>query len=127
MIYLAQSPSGGPVKIGYSDDVPRRIVQLEAHSGQSLVLLATLPGSPVEERTIDARFAHLQFGRTEQIRPASDLMASVGRPLSARANLTTAFRVFRPDSDRPQIAESRPLGRLHSFSTWESTNAAHPK
>ncbi len=81
MIYATQATTGGPVKIGYSDNVPARIRQLERHYDRRLLLLATLPGSEVEERAIHDRFAHLRLGYTEQFRPAADLMVFLGLPI----------------------------------------------
>lgn len=81
-----QPVDGGPIKIGHSADVDARIQQLEAHYGCPLALLATLPGGEEEEAAIHARFDHLRFGRTEQFRPALDLMAFIGRPLLVDPN-----------------------------------------
>lgn len=89
MVYVCQPTTGGPVKIGHSADVPARIRQLEAHYGRPLALLATLPGGLEEEQAIHRRFAHLRLGRTEQFRPGADLMAFLGRPLLAAADVTT--------------------------------------
>lgn len=86
MIYFLQPVDGGPVKIGQSIDVDARRVQLESHYGTPLALLATMPGGRNEEREIHERFAHLRFKRTEQFRPAADLMAFIGRPLLVDAN-----------------------------------------
>jgi hypothetical protein len=86
MIYFVQPLDGGPVKIGYSDDVAGRVKSLEHHYGQPLSLLATMDGGREQEKQIHARFAHLRFGRTEQFRPAPDLMAFIGRPLLVSAN-----------------------------------------
>jgi hypothetical protein len=89
MIYALQSTDGGSVKIGFSADVDARRLHLESHYGKPLVLLATMPGGRDEERKIHARFAHLRLGRTEQFRPAADLMAFLGRPLLVDANPET--------------------------------------
>jgi hypothetical protein len=86
VIYFAQSIEGGPVKIGATDDVARRLGQLEAHYGRPLALLATLPGGRDEEAEIHERFAHLRLGRTEQFRPAAELMKFINRPLLVGAN-----------------------------------------
>lgn len=86
MIYAVQPTTGGPVKIGHSDDVARRLAQLEAHYRQPLAVLATFEGGREEEQAIHAQFAHLRFGRTEQFRPAAELMAFLGRPLLVDAN-----------------------------------------
>jgi hypothetical protein len=74
------------VKIGFSDNVPARIKQLEATYNQPLALLATRPGRFKEEKEIHARFDHLRFPRTEQFRPAPELMAFIGRPLLVGIN-----------------------------------------
>jgi hypothetical protein len=85
-VYFAQSPLGGPVKIGASKDVDARLRQLEAHYGCPLALLATMPGGRAEERAVHERFAGLRLGRTEQFRPAPALMEFIGRPLLVGAN-----------------------------------------
>jgi hypothetical protein len=79
-VYFAQDPIGGAIKIGCTNDVPARIRSLESHYGRSLALRATIEGDLEEERLIFERFAHLRFGRTEQFRPAADLMAFIGLP-----------------------------------------------
>ncbi len=89
MIYFMQPVGGGPVKIGFSDDVDKRREQLERHYGRPLALLATMPGDMGIEYEIHRRFSHLRFGRTEQFRPASDLMAFIGRPLLVDPNPET--------------------------------------
>jgi hypothetical protein len=89
MIYFAQSTDGGPIKIGTTADVESRLRQLEAHYGRPLALLATMPGGRDEERAIHRRFALLRFGRTEQFRPAPDLLAFIGRPLLVDPNHET--------------------------------------
>lgn len=86
MIYFAQAVSGGSVKIGHSADVPFRLKQLEAHYGQPLALLATLPGGRKEEREIHERFASARLGRSEQFQPIAEIMAFIGRPLLVGPN-----------------------------------------
>lgn len=86
MIYFIQATDGGPVKIGHSVDVPRRVSQLQSHYGRRFVILATMRGGKAREGQIHQRFAHLRFGRLrtrgvqpEQFRPAPDLMAFIGQ------------------------------------------------
>jgi hypothetical protein len=85
-IYFAQPTDGGPIKIGTTGDVESRLRQLETHYGRPMALLATMPGGRDEERAIHEQFAHLRFGRTEQFRPAPDLLAFIGRPLLVDPN-----------------------------------------
>ena len=86
MVYFLQPVGGGPIKIGFSDNFPVRLAQLEAHYGCSLVVLATMEGDRSRESEIHQMFAHLRFGRTEQFRPGPDLMEFIGRPLLAGPN-----------------------------------------
>jgi hypothetical protein len=86
VIYFAQSLDGGAVKIGFSDDVDARRQQLELHYGCPLALLATMEGGREQETAIHRRFRSLRFGRTEQFRPTSELMAFIGRPLLVGPN-----------------------------------------
>lgn len=88
-----QPTDGGAVKIGFSDNVEARRVQLEATYGRPLVVLAVMEGGRDEERAIHERFAHLRLEgrrrrgrRPEQFQPAPELLAFLGRPLLASAN-----------------------------------------
>jgi hypothetical protein len=78
LIYFVQAISGGPIKIGFSDNVSARVRQLEAHYGQPLAILATMPGDREDEREIHGRFATARMGRTEQFRPVAEIMAFIG-------------------------------------------------
>jgi hypothetical protein len=88
VIYFARAIEieDAPIKIGFSDDVDRRLNQLEWNYRTPMALLATMPGGHEEEKAIHARFAHLRFGTTEQFRPAPELLAFIGLPLLACAN-----------------------------------------
>jgi Meiotically Up-regulated Gene 113 (MUG113) protein len=93
LIYFMQPVDGGPIKIGFSDNVEVRHRQLEAHYGKPLAILATMPGDPTVEAKVHERFAHLRLGeqgkrgrQPEQFRPAPDLMEFIGRPLLVCTN-----------------------------------------
>jgi T5orf172 domain len=81
VIYFLQSPDGGPVKIGFTDNLPARHRALERHYGCPLAILATMDGDRAVETQIHERFAASRFGRTEQFRPTAELMEFIGRPL----------------------------------------------
>jgi hypothetical protein len=89
VIYFAQATDGGPVKIGYTEDLEVRLHRLELHYGKPLALLATMPGDHSTEVEIHRRFGHLRLGRTEQFQPAAELMEFIGRPLLVAANSET--------------------------------------
>jgi hypothetical protein len=60
-VYFAQSGPAGPIKIGWSQDVARRLEQLQTANAQRLVLLGTVPGRLEDEAALHTRFAHLRM------------------------------------------------------------------
>jgi Meiotically up-regulated gene 113 len=100
VIYFAQTPTGS-IKIGTSDNVDSRLLSLEQHYGQAVALLATMPGDRQTEREIHERFSHLRLGRTEQFRPAAELMEFIGKPLLVGANPDAVEAV--PSVRRPTV------------------------
>lgn len=89
MIYFVQSVDGGPVKIGFTEDMGRRLPELEAHYGEKLAVLATIPGDRDRETEIHDRFSAFRIGRTEQFRPVVDIFAFIGKPLLVSPNPKT--------------------------------------
>lgn len=113
MIYFVQGLDGGAVKIGFTDDMATRLPQLEYKYKQPLAVLATMPGNREREQEIHARFSHLRFGKTEQFRPAADLMAFIGRPLLVGANPDAVEAM--DDHSKPMIVQVR---GSHEFKAW---------
>lgn len=111
MIYFAQTPTGS-IKIGCSDDVETRLGQLANHYGAGLSLLATMQGGRKREAEIHERFAHLRLGRTEQFRPAQELLDFIGKPLLVSANpdaVEAALRLVRLQLPPAEHKEFRKL------------------
>lgn len=81
-----QQVGGGPIKIGFSDDVDYRRKQLEKKYKRQLVVLAVIPGDKFREKQVHEQFSHLRFGKREQFKPAPDLLHFIGRPLLATAD-----------------------------------------
>lgn len=112
MIYFLQSPDGGPIKIGYTDNIDARKRQLERYYGRTLVILATIDGGPEEEVSIHSRFDQLRLkgsnyrGRKpEQFRPSPELMAFIGVPMLAVENAEVVEMIPKyRDTDRDDIA-----------------------
>jgi hypothetical protein len=83
MIYFAQVGSGGPIKIGYSQNVDARLRQLESRClGLPFFLLATLPGGKIEEREIHQKFSPYRYGRSEFFLPNCDIIRFITDPSS---------------------------------------------
>lgn len=126
MIYFLQPVDGGPVKIGFSDNLEARRIALELHYGRQLSVLATLPGGREEEKAIHERFAHLRLGRTEQFRPAPDLMEFINRPLLVDANPDVIEAIEsvapQPVSIRCSVIWKNWLTRLAAFRRLKATD-----
>ena len=74
VICFIQRAEGGRVLIDVSKNVEDRRRQLETHYGRPLVILATIPGGPEEEREIKDRFSHLKTEEVSIFYPGEDLM-----------------------------------------------------
>ena len=80
MIYFMEPVGGGPIKIGFTDNVDKRRIELESTYNCSLVVLAVKEGGRREESAIHRRFRRQRFGKTEQFRPCTELMEFIGLP-----------------------------------------------
>lgn len=56
-IYFIEAGDGGPIKIGVTKDIDKRIKQLQPGTTAPLRLLASIPGSHADERTLHRYFA----------------------------------------------------------------------
>lgn len=60
-VYFVESGVGGPVKIGWSQDVERRVTELQTANAMPLRLLGKIPGRMCDEGRLHERFAHLRM------------------------------------------------------------------
>jgi len=79
VIYFVRMPSGS-VKIGCTADITTRLKTLASEFGR-VELLGTTEGSFDTEKALHQRFSHLRLGRTEQFKPAVELLAFIGTDL----------------------------------------------
>jgi hypothetical protein len=100
VIYFMQPTGGGAIKIGFSEDVERRRIELEVYYKQPLAIIGTMEGERRDETIIHRRFKHLRLGRTEQFSPAAELLAFIGRPLLVGPN---------PDAVEPMTVSIKPI------------------
>jgi hypothetical protein len=61
-VYFVQAGHEGPIKIGWSQDVPRRLGELQVANAARLFLIAAVPGKRSDEAATHERFAHLRLG-----------------------------------------------------------------
>jgi hypothetical protein len=87
-IYFIQAVTGGPVKIGYSADVPTRVRELQTSSPVRLAVLCTVEGTMAGERALHNAFATDSM-EGEWFTPSDALRSKVkelgGEVLEARA------------------------------------------
>jgi hypothetical protein len=60
-VYFVQAGVGGPIKIGWSQDVARRMAELQTANAHRLLLLGTQRGRMETEASMHAKFAHLRL------------------------------------------------------------------
>lgn len=107
VIYFVQAENGGPVKVGYAQDLAARLVGLQTSHPEKLVVIATMTGDESTERELHARFAHLRV-RGEWFSPGADLMAfvrSLASPVTARDTSRNDSSPVTPNRAVPSRAE----------------------
>lgn len=60
-VYFVQRGEDGPIKIGWSQDVTRRIGELQVANAERLFLLGAIPGTMKDETKTHKRFIHLRI------------------------------------------------------------------
>jgi hypothetical protein len=60
-VYFVESGDGGPIKIGWTQDVERRIAELQTANAHPLRLIGQVPGTMRDETAMHARFGHLRM------------------------------------------------------------------
>ena len=61
VVYFVQSGEDGPIKIGWTQDIERRIAELQTANAHPLKLLGEVPGTMRDETAMHARFSHLRM------------------------------------------------------------------
>jgi hypothetical protein len=73
-VYFIRFGETGPIKIGYSTQVGRRVAELQTGSPEELHVVATVPGTKTDEAALHRRFKG-QHARGEWYRAAPEVMA----------------------------------------------------
>lgn len=61
VVYFIQAGEKGPIKIGWSQEVDKRIATLQTANACKLTLLGTVPGTMETERAYHQKFSHLRL------------------------------------------------------------------
>lgn len=73
VVYFVQGAGGGPVKIGVTSDLDKRLKSLQTGHPELLVVLKWVPGDASIEALLHARFGHLRLAG-EWFRHEGDLV-----------------------------------------------------
>lgn len=107
VVYFIQATRGGPVKIGQSDRVERRLADLQSASPYPLRIVATLDGTCALERELHVLFAaHRLHG--EWFRPCAeiaDYLRGLNAQLATRPTLMESGVMLPRFDVRPLPAE----------------------
>jgi hypothetical protein len=83
-LYVVQAGAAGPVKIGTTTNLPRRVAELQVGNAAALTVLLKIPGDGGDEVRLHRRFARLRE-RGEWFRPDPEILAWIE---AARASRT---------------------------------------
>lgn len=113
VVYFVQATRGGPVKIGLSDNVERRLVELQCSSPYPLRIVATIDGTVTLERELHERFvADRMTG--EWFRPSRAIQEYLGTRL-AQEPLHGETGVILPPYDVRPLPDGREYRRIVSL------------
>jgi hypothetical protein len=77
-VYFLREEEDGPIKIGYADNVIRRMYRLQQGNPSVLRVIATMPGANEQEKVLHRRFRHLRV-RGEWFRADEGLLEYIRR------------------------------------------------
>lgn len=99
---------GTAIKIGFSENVARRLRSIQTGHHLPLKILGTIPASAIDELTVHARFAHLRL-RGEWFRIDPELLAFIEETRESPPQWDrTPASVPVPVPDPAPVRETRP-------------------
>lgn len=133
VLYIVRQPTSGLVKVGISDDLPRRLAEIQAHCGQLLEVLGTYDLGDIETHCHQIGAEHCTLG--EWFKPeVLDVLAAwlprrPGKPFLSRC--AVCQRWFRVKGGKGMICGSdlcrktqvREVGRMAAADPYRPTKA----
>ena len=77
VVYFIQAEEGGPIKIGYTNNLARRLYALRTGHPSRLRVLATIAGDRATEQTTHSAFSEERINGSEWFRPSSRLLSYI--------------------------------------------------
>ncbi|MGI9485427.1 MAG: GIY-YIG nuclease family protein [Geminicoccaceae bacterium] len=78
-IYFIQAECGGPIKIGWTQDIDRRVKDMQAVNPFTLIVIGKFRGMLADERRLHDKFA-LSRLHGEWFEPTDELLAEISEP-----------------------------------------------
>jgi hypothetical protein len=75
-VYFIQGETGGPIKIGYSDDVKKRLKGLQTGHPDNLKILFAFPGNIDDEKSMHSKFEKHRL-RGEWFKPVDEIFSTI--------------------------------------------------
>lgn len=72
-IYFIQGENGGPIKIGFTENISKRLKGLQTGHCDNLVVLATFPGKMQNEKDLHSKYGEIRL-RGEWFKPTEELI-----------------------------------------------------
>lgn len=107
MIYFVQDGEDGPIKIGYSDDVVRRIAELSIGAHRELRVLLVISGEIEQEKQLHDRFS-FAHKKGEWFWPVNELLSFIDKYKLSMVESPTeipAHLIQLPPLDEVRICE----------------------
>lgn len=103
-IYFIQRGVDGPIKIGFTQNLDKRLAQLQSVSPYLLEIVRTERGGPKEEQYLHRKFKHLRISTSEWFEPGPELLAYLGRskPITTTIAKSGEWLVIVRNKIKPQ-------------------------
>lgn len=75
-VYFIRQGALGPIKIGHTNNIKRRLMNLQPGNPHPLRVLVLVPGSRGDERAYHEKYRHLRVGG-EWFTPSTQLLAEI--------------------------------------------------
>lgn len=122
-VYFIQAEDGGPIKIGYSDDPAKRLIELQTSHHSPLVIRSTISGPPSLERKLHTRFrAHRLSG--EWFSPVAEI-AEMGECIADDAKVKRQRAARAIEADESMAAHLAGILAIASTSHQEGDLTLH--
>lgn len=101
-VYFIQAGPSGPVKIGTTGDLKKRLAGLQTSTAADLVMLGVIPGGREKEAALHTQFQHLRM-RGEWFVPDPDLLGFIRQQGAELLSLITDAADFILDHEMTRI------------------------